>query len=355
MDKIKAFIKKPIALAVGGLLVGMIVGLVFLGWGLWPLQWVDASPADLQMDYQRDYLCMVIDSYINNQDGDLLQIRWSGLGEDASALLDTLTPAVCGFSSSDPIEAFKEVVSYVPSTTVAGAMTSEEALQIADLDGSIEPEDTFSIVPLAILLVLTLAVGGVFVVLMKRRANSGTSPSANKKRVVIKPRPTRASKEQAKVKVASAAPQAPTMKREPALAQFMTTYRQGDDLYDDSFSIDSVNGEFLGECGVGIAETIGVGDPKKVTALEVWLFDKNDIQTVTKVLMSEHASNDSAIRQRLLSKGEPIKVEPGMTVVMETATLQMKAKVIDMVYARGPLPENSYFSRLTLEISVWSK
>jgi hypothetical protein len=144
-------------------------------------------------------------------------------------------------------------------------------------------------------------------------------------------------------------------KKEPPLSQFMTTYRQNDDLYDDSFSIDSINGEFLGECGVGIAETIGVGEPKKVTALEVWLFDKNDIQTVTKVLMSEHANNDPAIRQRLLSKGVPLVVEPGMKFVMETASLQLEAKVVDMVYARGPLPENSFFSRLTLEISVWAK
>ena len=48
----------------------------------------------------------------------------------------------------------------------------------------------------------------------------------------------------------------------------MTTYMIGDDLYDDSFSIDSPSGEFLGECGVGISDTIGVGDPKKVTALK---------------------------------------------------------------------------------------
>ena len=150
-------------------------------------------------------------------------------------------------------------------------------------------------------------------------------------------------------------PETKVAQNEPPLAQFMTTYRQGDDLYDDSFSIDSINGEFLGECGVGIAETIGVGEPKKVTALEVWLFDKNDIQTVTKVLLSEHANNDQAIKQRLLSKGEPIVVEPGMHFLMETASLQLEAKVVDMVYARGPLPENSYFSRLTLEISVWSK
>jgi len=72
----------------------------------------------------------------------------------------------------------------------------------------------------------------------------------------------------------------------PPMVQFMTTYMLGDDLFDDSFSIDSPTGEFLGECGVGISEAIGVGEPKKVAAYEIWLFDKNDIQTVTKVLMS---------------------------------------------------------------------
>jgi hypothetical protein len=139
------------------------------------------------------------------------------------------------------------------------------------------------------------------------------------------------------------------------IAQFMTTFQVGDDLYDDSFSIDSPSGEFLGECGVGISETIGVGDPKKVTAFEVWLFDKNDIQTVTKVLMSDHAYNDPAINQRLVSKGEPVVVEPGRTILLETATLQLEARVIDMNYGTGALPANSYFERLTLELAVWPK
>jgi hypothetical protein len=43
-------------------------------------------------------------------------------------------------------------------------------------------------------------------------------------------------------------------------------------------------GEFMGEYGVGVSEAIGVGEPKKVTALEIWLFDKNDIKTATKGL-----------------------------------------------------------------------
>ncbi len=112
---------------------------------------------------------------------------------------------------------------------------------------------------------------------------------------------------------------------EPPIGQFMASYKLGDDLFDNSFSIDSASGEFLGECGVGISETIGVGDHKKVTAFEVWLFDKNDIQTVTKVLMSAHAFNDGTIRQRLEAKGEPVLVESGIETVLETQTLQLVA------------------------------
>jgi hypothetical protein len=142
---------------------------------------------------------------------------------------------------------------------------------------------------------------------------------------------------------------------EGPVAHFMTTYVIGDDLYDDSFSIDDPSGAFLGECGVGISDTIGVGDPKKVTAFEVWLFDKNDIQTVTKVLMSSHAMNDPLIRQRLASKGEPVLVEPGQQILLETATLQLEARVIEQVYGQGALPSGSFFERLTLEIAVWPK
>lgn len=77
MEKIKELLRKPIVLPVAALIIGIILGLVVLGWGIWPLEWVDASPADLQVDFQRDYLCMTIDSYIKNQDLGLVQLRGS--------------------------------------------------------------------------------------------------------------------------------------------------------------------------------------------------------------------------------------------------------------------------------------
>ena len=121
------------------------------------------------------------------------------------------------------------------------------------------------------------------------------------------------------------------------------------------FSIFSGGGVFLGEFGVCVSETIGVGEPKKVAALEIWLFDKNDIKTATKVLMSEHAYNDPNIRARLEPKGDLHVVKPGEQVLLETETLQLLATTVDMEYGMGSLPQNSYFDRITLELAIWPR
>ncbi|MFN2243293.1 MAG: hypothetical protein ACK2U2_13465, partial [Anaerolineae bacterium] len=141
----------------------------------------------------------------------------------------------------------------------------------------------------------------------------------------------------------------------PPLGHWITTYELGEDTYDESFSIETQMGEFLGECGVGISEMIGVGDPAKVTAFEVWLFDKSDIRTVTKVLMSEHAYNDEALRARLASKGEAVLAEPGSPFVLETTGLQVRVDVTELVYGDDEMPDGSYFSKLTVELVATTK
>ena len=143
------------------------------------------------------------------------------------------------------------------------------------------------------------------------------------------------------------------MGQEPPIVQFMTTYLHGDDLYDDSFSIETSSGEFLGETGVGISETINNGDAKNVTALEVWLFDKNDIRTVTKVVMSDQAYNDDAIRAKLAPKGEAVLAHGGDRIRLETATLRVQARVVDLSYKTGPFPPNSVIDRITIELAAW--
>jgi hypothetical protein len=339
MDTIREQLNKPWVVGILGLVVGIFIGLVVLGWGVWPVKWVDASPAFLRADSKADYLRMAVDSFFKNQDRPLALERWIELGPDAK---DVLADVVANPKSAnvDQINNFVVAVGANNPTSPAAAATQAGSSASSSSSESKVALPVILGVTCVLVLVVAAALAYVFLVRQRREAGTGTGQPAAEP-----PSSGRTAEKQIF---------GPT-RSEPPVAQFMTTYMAGDDLYDDSFSIDSPSGEFLGECGVGISDTIGVGDPKKVTALEVWLFDKNDIQTVTKVLMSDHAFNDPAIRQRLESKGEPILAEPGKHILLETATLQLEARIVDMNYGQGAMPACSFFDRLTLELAVWPK
>jgi len=390
MDKIRQYVSKPLVVAAIGFLVGLIIGLPVLGWWLYPVQWTDAAPQHLRQDVKVDYLRMAIDSYSVNHDAGLAQVRFQSLGPTAPDLMAALqndstinknslaqfsaavtgkavavatSPAattVAGTPAAKPTKtkAPKKTAnaSATPLAPVAGLATAtftqqqivEQLLTGTPTPAAVVPPSTakpssFLITILGVLCVVTLIVAAVLLYLFVFRKGKGAGKGPS-----LVSQESDASKAAVKTDFGAQGQEAP-------IAQFMSTYMLGDDLYDDSFSIDSPTGEFLGECGVGISDTIGVGDPKKVTAFEVWLFDKNDIQTVTKVLMSEHAYNDPTIRQRLASKGEPVLIGPDKKVLLETATLSLEARVVDMNYGSGALPQNSFFERLTLELAVWPK
>jgi len=323
------FLKRPVVLAAIAFVVGLFVGLVVLGWGLWPVQWTDAAPSDLRSDLQQDYLRMAIDSYRVSPDNALALQRFQALGDAGSVVLKVVQDNP-GKQDVNAILAFSSAVQGAVATATPGSVPAKAT-----------PLTSYVLIILALGLVVAVFYG-VFKYLLPILRHT----------TLDEPTPAMRAREiTSNTELTDYAAKG----EEPPISQFVTTYVLGDDLFDDSFSIDSPSGEFLGECGIGISETIGVGDPKKVTAFEVWLFDKNDIQTVTKVLMSSRAFNDPATYQRLEAKGEPFQVDRGKQVILETAALQLVATVSDMEYGQGALPDGSYFERLTLEIAVWPK
>ncbi len=353
---------------VGGaaFIVGLLIGLVVLGWWLWPVKWVNATPQHLSPTYQQMYLQMAVEAYAFTGDAQAAKTRFDALGEKGPALLKAMAQqppkSINVYTLSDFAKAVGVPLSGLPETnppqpTAAAspqagggqAQTTPTALTELMMTPTptgtpVRKSATFRLISFLCgvgLLALILA-ALIFYFFSYRRGKAPKAPA------------TAAQRAQAITQSTSTTDFAAEGEEEP-LSQFMTTYVHGDDLFDDSFSIDSPTGEFLGECGVGITETIGVGEPKRVMAFEVWLFDKNDIQTVTKVLMSEHAYNDEAIRERLAAKGEPVLARPGEEIVLETAKLQMRARVVDMAYGEDALPAHSYFDRLTLELAIWPK
>lgn len=314
-------LKNPFVIGITAFIVGLLLGLVVLGWWIMPVEWTDAAPEHLHIDYQVDYLRAAVDSFRVNNNAPLAKQRYDALGPMAAQALQTIR---ANPDAQDPgaIEAFAAVVT-------AGAPAPGD--DVSTDEGGGFPW-TFVILAMC---VITLAVGAVLLYFLSRSSQG--------------PKPRSIGLEDSGIQMTTYAP------GDEPLAQYMATYRSGDDLFDDSFSIDSPQGEFMGECGVGISETIGVGDPKKVAAFEVWLFDKNDIQTVTKVLMSAHTFEDETARQRMAAKGEPSQAEIGKEVVLETQALQLVARVADMKYGEAALPSDSFFDQFTIELAIWKR
>jgi hypothetical protein len=320
--------KKPLFVGALALILGIIIGIP-IGWNTVTV--VNTTPDVLRSDVQEDYLRMAIDSFSVNPDPNLAVQRWQSLGPAAAPAFSAIQQNP-GKTNPAVILAYGKVIQTVLGSTSAQPATSSGlSLGVEVLLGA-----------LAVILLVAAVAAIIFLRrLLGNRSSGEVTPTMKM---------TEVNREAEKNKT-----DFQSLGVAPPVTQNMTTYVLGDDLYDESFSIDTQSGDFLGEYGVGVSEIIGVGDPKKVTALEIWLFDKNDIKTATKVLMSAHAFSDGTIRARLEPKGELVLVEAQKQVMLETATLQLLAKFVDLQYGNGALPANSFFERLTLELAIWQK
>jgi hypothetical protein len=334
--------KTLVTLAIG-VVIGLILGLI-IAWGLWPVEFINGTPGNLRSDFQRDYILWVAQEYSStgNHPNDAAWAR-ARLGVEfweEEELTKTLTNLEDQLSGAEVVRlrALKQAVIgpaevSPPAETVVGETPQPPS---SGGGGLLGPLGTIC----GVALLVVLLVGGAIFLL--RRFRQPQAPKAAERglgalRGRVPAEPSRAA----------------WGEEGPPLAQYVTSYTLGDDHYDPSFSIEMENGEFMGECGVGISEIIGVGTPSKVTAFEVWLFDKSDIRTVTRVLMSDYAFHDDALKAKLAPKGEPTLVEMNKDVTLETKTLRVRARVVDMTYGQDNLPSHSFFGQMTVELAVW--
>jgi hypothetical protein len=331
-----------IAGAAGGI-AGLLIGL-FFAWMVWPLSYNPSYPPTLAKSYRDEYVQMVADSYAIDQNRASAQLRLKGLESELPDIFGRLK-ARAQDASAARIQKLADDLGVKITPAPSAAEAAPFPLQLV----------------LGLLLLIIGAVGIAFWLYLRRQVPAvapSPAPLRDRDRTVPamqapmtvtteKPSPTTRPAPSAPAPSVAAAPLHDLA--EPMLGRFVTTYKLGDDGYDTSFSIETPNGDFLGECGVGISDTVGDG-PQKVTAFEVWLFDKNDIKTVTKVLMSDHAFKSDTIRKKLQARGEAVLATPGLEIVLETEALKVRAILGDFAYGSGGAPD-SFFSRLSMELA----
>lgn len=362
-----------------GILVGVILGCV-VGAGVVglyirqnpPVYAGGAYPRELTDNYQGHYLAMVIDSYLVNRQVDVAQDRlqtfdtatkiralgrWSatyvagGRAAEAQAInqlavalsqVENWSPEVISQAAgelatefegdptrSQAVTNFASQLGQVPlpsagqpETPPAAAEPVESPEPAAAPSGGVLPVSTTTLLLCCLGLILIALI--VFV-LYRRLAGQQQAPK----------------------------PEIVWEGEGPApIKQWTGTYTLGQDTYDEFFTIETLDGDFLGESGVGILEAIPGTSPKQVVAFDVGLFDKTDITTLSRVLMSEHAYNDPDMSAKVEAnpQAEAILAEPGKTFTLETSALRVEATIDDMEYGEGG---NAYFDKLTISLNVF--
>ncbi|MBI3914023.1 MAG: hypothetical protein HY327_07535 [Chloroflexi bacterium] len=321
-----------------GPLIGLIVG---LGLGLL-IGWV-VAPVNYQLS--ADDVVAIADSYALNASADLAKARMASLSKDDQArILSTLIQdrTTKGLArEADRLTALAQALNVTVRATSPSAATPSASATRAPTPGS--PNAGISLnnlLPLIAIVAVAFVILIAGIILVPRLLPE------------LRARAARATPANAKTAPATAAPAKATAPPKPGgLGRYVAAYTLGNDNYDTSFSLETAKQEFLGECGMGISEIIGEGKPDKVTAFDVWLFDKGDVRTVTQILMSEYAFNDPALRAKLASKGDAMLAEKGKTLRLETQSLAVEVQIVELVYASNPnIAANSHFQKLTVEM-----
>lgn len=347
MNKIVELLQRRVWL---GPLVGLIIGLglgLLIGWVIAPVSW-QPNADDVQA---------VADSLSLNNDPVLARARLKNLPRaDQERILKALIQERTAKGLTSEVARLNNLAQVLGIPLAPGAIVTPPPGGVATRPPSGTPSppasgfDLSALLPIVLIffaLVLAAAAIAIFVLRVL--------PSLRARRTARKPLPAESDVTTAPPSYEGApaprAPAPPATTTPGGLGRFVPSYTLGNDNYDTSYSLESSRGEFLGECGMGISETIGEGKPDKVTAFDLWLFDKADVRTVTQVLMTEHAFKDQNLRAKLGAKGEAVLAEKGKTLRLETASLRVDAQIVELIYANNPsYPPNSHFQKLIVEI-----
>jgi hypothetical protein len=146
--------------------------------------------------------------------------------------------------------------------------------------------------------------------------------------------------------IAMAADHSKTENEQPAkpgqsLLDYSCNFTKSGAMFDESLSLDTPSGEFMGECGV-TAYNDGL------EYFEVWLFDKADIKTVTEVLTTKPNTEGDSLA-RLSIKGKVNEISDGSILTLESQTIRLEVTVTNVELDGASIKKATFGLKATLK------
>jgi len=348
----------------GAFAVGLLIGLVVLGWYVFPVQWTNAGPGDLAGGYREDYLAMVAESFARNGNAELARMRLRTF--DAAAIHQAVE-ALNKRGLVVEAQQVRALSGLLPGAPVAAVATQTTAPAVRVTPGalpalpSIPGTQPGSPLLSRLGLIAVVCVGTalfvigapMFVVWLTRRRSRLPLPERTPGPAEVKPAAAAPVRATPRDRASVMRPGPGWEIREVELGESVATeYVPGEVRYRESFQIKNAKDETVGECGVRIAETLSIPDRRYPPAFDVWLYDRLDDRTVKAVILTDQAYSERAQRQQLAGKGQPIQPVTGKILSLETANLHLEAELVDFEYGQPTDPAvQSFFNRFVVQLT----
>lgn len=308
--------------------VGSLFGLVVLGWGIYPVNWTDASALQLRPDLQNDYLRMAIESFLYRQDNGLAAFRWQMLGENAYPVYKTVSAQPQNLKPLD-ITRFYNVVSQPDAAPQSLPSRLFPAQYCENVSSTSHP----------------LAPGLIFVTAFSTLLSCGLF-------YVIFFRPHKNPRKKERLSATAGGEVVDESKLPAPIGSYAATFAIGGEGYDSSFSINTAAGRFMGDCGVNAFACTTIGDAKMPDGYLFWVYDRMERQMAGIVLATPRAFRNGAVRTKLEESGEVIMMEPEQVVYVRTVYLQIAIKINSLMYGDGSYPKGTV-QRVDFCINAW--
>ncbi len=409
-------VKRPVwVVPVTAFLIGLLIGWWVIGWWLWPVQWTNALPVDLRAAERDQYLMMVAESFAASGNADQARdrLKWWSADKLAKYLADLQERVGANTPQAAQVKALAELMGVsqpaaagpqVPApTTGRPEATSGPGPSLVAVLRSIVTVLLWLLLFVAALVIVYLlwakwrkAYQGPRPAAIDVTARSGRTPAVTQRTLdeiaaegkgrwigeevaettgadiwepvagidqegpAPQPTPTAPA-----VGVKPIVPGGVTPPSSPATARpqpgrpagrvitFRALYQMGEAGYDEGFDINDARGEYLGQCGLALNDPVGRSHDQ-AAALQAWLWDQRDPDTKLKVLMSEGAYRDTAMREQLKGEHEAIPVRAGTEFTLETHTLILHGTVERVEYADVD-PPFTIFAELMVRFQVAQK